>query len=164
MCGSTAKSTGKKLSFYRFLRDHKTRDLWRTSLNIPSDFIIEDHHRVCSQHFLYGDKTDGNPTPQGDIGVRFGSPRKRPAHSRSSPRKRLKVLMKEDQVKITKEEVDWKGIANSLGGESKKLKATMVRAVSLNFSIDGINGNHKWVSFYTGFQSYAVFQAFYQFL
>ena len=40
----------------------------------------------------------------------------------------------------------------------------MVPVVSLNFSIDGIKDNDKWVSFYTGFQSYAVFQAFYQFL
>ena len=73
-------------------------------------------------------------------------------------------MKKEDKVKITKEEVDWKGIAESLGEENKKLKATVVSVVSLNFSIDGIKGNDKWVSFYTGFQSYAVFQAFYQFL
>ena len=164
VCGSTSKNTGKKLSFYRFPRDRKTRDLWRTSLNIPSDFVVEDHHRVCSQHFLYGDKTDSNPTPQGDIGVRFGSPRKRPAPSRSSPRKRLKDLIKEEQVKITKKEVDWKGIVGSLDEENKKLTATVVPVVSLNFSIDGIKDNDKWVSFYTGFQSYAVFQAFYQFL
>ena len=72
--------------------------------------------------------------------------------------------MKEDQVKITKEEVDWKGVAESLGEENKTLKATVVPVVSLNFSIDGIKGNDKWASFYTGFQSYAVFQAFYQFL
>ena len=82
-----------------------------------------------------------------------------------SPRKRLKDLIKkEDQVKITKQEVDWKGNADSLGEENKKLKATVVSVVSLNFSIDGIKGNDKGVSFYNGFQSYAVFQAFYQFL
>ena len=73
VCGSTSKNMRKKPSFYWFPRDRKTRDLWRTSLNIPSDVIIEDHHRVCSQDFLYGNKTDGNPTPQGDIGVSFGS-------------------------------------------------------------------------------------------
>ena len=62
--------------------------------------------------------------------------------------------MKEDQAKITKEEVDWKGFVKSLGEENKKLKATVVPVVSLNFSID--EGNDKWVSFYTGFQSYAA--------
>ena len=65
VCGSISKSMGKKLSFYWFPRDRKTRDLWRTSLNIPSNFVIEDHHIVCSQDFLYGDKMDGSPTPQG---------------------------------------------------------------------------------------------------
>ena len=54
--------------------------IWRTSLNIPSDFVIEDHHGVCSQDFLYGDKTDGNPTPQGDIGVSFGPVNLHTAH------------------------------------------------------------------------------------
>ena len=44
-----------------------------------------------------------------------------------------------------------------------KLKATVVPVVSQNFSIDDIKGNDKWVA-YTGFQSYAVFWAFYQFL
>ena len=80
MCGSTSKKMGKKLSFYGFPRDRQTRDLWRTSLNIPSEFVIEDHHSVCSQDFLYGDKTDGNPTPQGDIGVSFDSVDPHPAH------------------------------------------------------------------------------------
>ena len=54
--------------------------------------------------------------------------------------------MKEDQV-ITKEGVDWKGIAESLGEQNKKLKATVVPVFSLNFSIDGIKGNDKRVSF-----------------
>ena len=80
VCGSTSKNMGKKLSFHLFPKDHKTRDLWRTSLNILSDFIIEDHHSVCSQDFLYGDKTDGNPTPQRDIGVSFGSVNPHTAH------------------------------------------------------------------------------------
>ena len=70
--------------------------------------------------------------------------------------------MKEEQVWITREEVDWRGIAESLSEENKELRAKMV--VSQNFSVDGIKSNDKWVPFYTGFQSYAVFQAFYQFL
>ena len=70
--------------------------------------------------------------------------------------------MKEEQVWITKEEVDWRGIAESLSEENKELRAKVV--VSQNFSVDDIKSNDKWVSFYTGFQSYAVFQAFYQFL
>ena len=63
--------------------------------------------------------------------------------------------MKEDQVKITKEEV-----------VGKVLRRVWVFAsvVSLNFSIDRIKGNDKWVSLCTGFQSYTVFQVFYQFL
>ena len=52
--------------------------------------------------------------------------------------------MKEEQVKITKEEVDWKVIAGSLDEENKKLMATVVPVVSLNFSIDGIKDNDKW--------------------
>ena len=52
----------------------------------------------------------------------------------------------------------------SLDEENKKLTATVVPVVTLDFRIDGIKDNDKWVSFYTGFQSYAVFQAFYQFL
>ena len=37
--------------------------------------------------------------------------------------------MNQEQFKITKEEVDWKCIAESLGEENKKLKATVVPAV-----------------------------------
>ena len=70
--------------------------------------------------------------------------------------------MKEKQVRITREEVDWRGIAESLSEENKELRAKVV--VSQNFSVDDIKSSDKWVSFYTGFQSYAVFQAFYQFL
>ena len=70
--------------------------------------------------------------------------------------------MKEKQVRITREEVDWRGIAESLSEENKELRAKVV--VSQSFSVDDIKSNDKWVSFYTGFQSYAVFQAFYQFL
>ena len=46
--------------------------------------------------------------------------------------------------------------------EKKALRAKVVE--SLNFCVDDIKGNDKWVSFYTGFQSYAVFQAFYHIL
>ena len=42
--------------------------------------VIEDHHSVCSQDFLYGDKMDGNPTAQEDIGVSFGSVYPHTAH------------------------------------------------------------------------------------
>ena len=59
-----------------------TRDIWRTSLSTPSDFVIQDYHRVCSQD-RYGGKTDGNPTPQGDIGVSFGSVDPHTAHELS---------------------------------------------------------------------------------
>ena len=37
-------------------------------------------HSVCSQDFLYGDKMDDNPTPQGDIDVSFGSVDPHTAH------------------------------------------------------------------------------------
>lgn len=62
--------------------------------------------------------------------------------------KRLKDLIKADQVKITKEEVDWKDIVESLCKKNKKWKATVV-PLSQNFSIDDIKDNDEWVSFYT---------------
>ena len=64
----------------------------------------------------------------------------------------------EDQVKIAKEEADWKDIAESLGDENKKMRATVIPVVSQNFSTDVIKGNYEWVSIYAEFQSYAVFQ------
>ena len=86
-----------------------------------------------------------------------------PRLNRSSSQKQLKDLMKEERVRITKEEVDWRrGIAESVSEENKELRAKVV--VSQSFSVDDIKSNDKWVSFYIGFQSYAVFQAFYQFL
>ena len=54
--------------------------------------------------------------------------------------KRLKDLIKADQVKITKEEVDWKDIVESLCKKNKKWKATVV-PLSQNFSIDDIKDN-----------------------
>ena len=64
----------------------------------------------------------------------------------------------EDQVKIAKEEADWKDIAESLGDENNKMRATVIPVVSQNFNTDDIKGNYEWVSIYAGFQSYAVFQ------
>ena len=141
----------QEVTFYQNLKGYKAG-----FLKLPSDFVIEEHHRVCSQHFLYGNKL------QADINARFGSLPKRPAPNRLSSQKQLKNLMKEKQVRITREEVDWRGIAESLSEENKELRAKVV--VSQNFSVDDIKSSDKWVSFYTGFQSYAVFQAFYQFL
>ena len=51
----------------------------------------------------------------------------------------LKDLIKADQVKITKEEVDWKDIVESLC-KMNKLKGTVV-FISQNFHIDGIKNN-----------------------
>ena len=71
VCGSTSKNMGKKLGL--IFQGSQDKRPWCTSLKIPSDFVIEDHRSACSQDFLYGDKMDGNPTLQGDIGVSIGS-------------------------------------------------------------------------------------------
>ena len=49
----------------------------------------------------------------------------------------------EDQVEITKEEADRKDIAESLGDENKKMRATVIPVVSQNFSTDVIKGNYE---------------------
>ena len=64
--------------------------------------------------------------PRANIGARFGSPRKPPGPSRSSPKKRLNTFRKEDEVWITNEEVDWRGIVKSLSEENKELREKVV--------------------------------------
>ena len=139
-------------------------DLRDTSLNIPPDFIIEDHHRVCNQHFLYNDKTNRNPTLQGDIGVRFGSPQKWPALSRLSPRKQLKTLWRRTRLRSQQKRLIGKVLWRVWVQRIRSWRQQWYQLLVWTSSIDGIKGNDKWVPFYTGFQSYAVFQAFYQFL
>ena len=73
LCGHVKeKHQEKKVSFFRFPADRSKRGEWLKAVRLKEE-DIEDHSRLCSQHFLNGDPKH---IPSIALGSRFASPKK----------------------------------------------------------------------------------------
>ena len=53
VCENT-RAKDKSVSMHRFPKDEAKRQRWFEALGLQ-DFVIKDHHRVCSRHFPSAD-------------------------------------------------------------------------------------------------------------
>ena len=67
-CYNNTKENNRELSFHKFPREKLTRDKLINAIK-RKDFIPTDHHRVCSQRFKGGGKSDSCDIPT--ISVEF---------------------------------------------------------------------------------------------
>ena len=184
LCYNNSKDNDKSLSFYVIPKDPELRKKWLHMIS-RKNFKPTSGHRVCSEHFVGGKKTYDNNVPT--IVPKIIKPTKfKERKSRNS----LGLLQKDKPQEEKQENICSNASENDLFNELKheinylkeQLKnkelqleesksqssneiATLKEQLASNkFSLDRFKHNEGQFKFYTGFETYEIFNVFYQFL
>jgi hypothetical protein len=178
-CGNNTRKS-KNISFHKFPKDQKLRNKWIHWIG-RKHFTPNEQHRVCSDHFPGGTKTYLNNVPT--ITPKRLQPTPTKARQTYKCRERtpladLKSDMNNESIpENTSSKVNEK--ENLLQSEVQRLEHELLTLKlkyehdmnelkqelrSTKFSVDRFKTSDADFEFYTGFQSYAKFKAFFAFL
>ena len=182
VCGNSRKKQ-PELKYHRIPSDPEKRALWLQVFNISAG-SIKPHHRICSWHFK-----DGNPNnkPEVNIGKKFASPIKK--GTLRAQRAELREKARENQQNLCSvpdrpaaalpgpssvlsgTSAALPGPSSALPGPSAALPGPSSASSGIPsvlplqvFTIEEIQHDDKLVCFYTGFVSYKIYLAFFNFL
>ena len=178
------------MSFHRIPKNLQKKAVWLQALDLNVD-VLTLNSRVCSRHFPEGDP---KKVPSLTLGKRFASPKKLgPRAKRARDRDEQRQLREHSMTPASEAACSSRSVtpapppaaptpplhelSNSsevlvntallsrievLEAENARLKTQ--QKISKHFRIEAIQHNDKLVRFYTGFVSFMVFLAFFDFL
>ena len=172
-CIPTCSSNTKRnpdLSFYRIPTDKKLRKMWLHWIG-RANFSPNNHHRVCSKHFVGGKRTCLHNVPT--VVQKLILPTQPKARTTSKCRNRDiaieesheiedKPPTKEDRISELEQLVE--NLEQKCEKQQKEISNLKRNVEQCSFSIDHIKNNDSDIELYTGFSNYGTFKAFYEYV
>ena len=168
-CGSNTKRN-PELSFHQIPTDKKLRKMWLHWIE-RANFTPNNHHGVCSKHFVGGKKTclHNVPTivqklllltqPKPRTTSKF---RNRNNTIEESHEIEDKPTTREDRISELEQLVE--NLQQKDQKQQEEISDLKGKVKQCSFSIDHIKNNDSDIEFHTGFSNYGTFKAFYDYL
>ena len=167
-CSSNTKRN-PELSYYQIPTDIKLRKMWLHWIG-RANFTPNNHHRVCSKHFVGGKKTCLHNVPT--IVQKLLLPTQPKPRTTSKCRNRDNTIgespeiedepTSEDRISELEELVE--NLQQKDQEQQEKISDLKGKVEQCSFSIYHIKNNDSDIEFYTGFSNYSTFKAFYDYL